>query len=372
MWTGLLHVFAVGCRLPTGVTCSICFNDSAGYAVCWLLAHSFGAISDISHGIARCHVPEGVEEEGMAEEQKQVMAGLLHLFYLQHSCSSTQAMIELRSPNPEGSYIPLLAVDSSLIRAQTEMDRPATEVEVSQQPDDSEPERQCSNVSDLIESHLDRLRSIGNRRFEFINLMQSDWRQFAAEREEWEKGLQATIEALKRQGYQKAADDLAAGVFSKKIVSEPGNFNIIWSTGHGLEKITTVLEGREHDDLSLAPGWGSPHVPQVGFDLLSLAELVEVDFAPRDSLPLESVWQWICCSKSGFAFCLCCPCGPIAIPSLRLGDSVPTHEILPRAFCLNPLEDGNAVKHFREVHGLDRSIKELLREYGKQGVCVYV
>lgn len=62
------------------------------------------------------------------------------------------------------------------------MDRPATEVEVSQP--DLEPKRQYLNIFKLAEVHLKNLHYIENRRLELIELMQSDWRKFAAEKQE--------------------------------------------------------------------------------------------------------------------------------------------------------------------------------------------
>lgn len=227
------------------------------------------------------------------------------------------------------------------------------------------------DVSELVSNSLAQARSLSEQRFNFVKLMEADWRKFANGRREFEESTQATIEALKCHGYSKEANEYAARVYQPEIVSNPGRFTIHWSTGYGLERMTMIFEGREYDDPSLASGETSTSLPEVSSDFLSLAEPVDIEFTPKETLPIEAVWQWICWSTSGFAFCLDCPCGPMAVPSLYITGQAPTHRLIRRVSYLNPFENDNAIKHFRKAHHLDLSIEELLRKYGRQGTCAY-
>lgn len=108
------------------------------------------------------------------------------------------------------------------------------------------PDDQPPSVSDLTEDLLHELRESGEQRFRWIPYFQGDFQDWVARRTVWEEKCRAAIQGLKEKGKAEQADLLSTSLLSKRIVTRPGEFSLMWTTGYGREKMTIFFfEGFE-------------------------------------------------------------------------------------------------------------------------------
>lgn len=235
------------------------------------------------------------------------------------------------------------------------------------------------------------------RRFEWLERKRSqfmkDWMKHWEEMHAWQVNIERIIAEMKAEGDHARADAFATQIASDPIVSDPGNFRLVYPTGVGEEVIQIIGHGRTTSSPSgrltngaapheasapVSPGRTEPgSAIGAAFDassFLAHAEPValglEVERLEQSITFTQALEDkhWIFLTQSSSAFCLGCPC-PSMPATVASGSHSGAHRVVPRRFHSNSLQGNEALVHFSVVHGevFPGGLEEMIQRHGIKG-----
>lgn len=254
------------------------------------------------------------------------------------------------------------------------------------------------SVTKLFQAVLDELHESADQRFKWVVQAQQDYIEWEKRRKVTDQKLGTLLESLKADGWEEQAEELAARLAAHKLVTKPGQFDLLWTTGRGVERMVIAIKGREtdtessasssyrsaesgeDDDGSSESGTEPPTAVARGGKSAAADHTGEIAcrpdlFPPSDvdvvhtdphSVTLRQAAQWITRTKSGSAFCITCSCADVLAPTLSLDPDEATHRLVPASFYMDPLQQAT-LDHFKTKHGTDLDAVGLLREHGRKG-----